>query len=130
MSTTMPRIPRPCRAAGCITPTTNPSGRCDTHTRQANREHNQRTTYYHSTEWRTLREACLTRDYHQCVLCGSNNRLVSHHIHARKDGGADTLSNLATLCHYCHNKVERGSVPHLERLNDHTGIDQRSHEHR
>lgn len=104
----LPTPPKPCRT--CATPTTNQGQRCDTHTTTKHQHHNQARAYYHTTEWRTLRQACLDRDYNQCVICARTTRLTAHHIHARRDGGPDTLTNLVTLCsgkQGCHDKVER-----------------------
>ena len=64
--------------------------------------------YYQSVEWRQLRQQCLARDRHQCTMpdCptpgrGRGGRLVADHIIERRDGGADALSNLRTLCSFC-----------------------------
>lgn len=114
-----PGIPRPARPCiDCATPTTNPGQRCDTHTTTKHQQHNQSRAYYHTTEWRTLRQACLDRDYNQCVICARTTRLTAHHIHARRDGGPDTLTNLVTLCsgkQGCHDKIERHD-PHTTAL--------------
>ena len=69
--------------------------------------------------WNALRRACLTRDYNQCVICTSTTRLTAHHIHARKDGGPDALTNLITLCHTCHDKIERADPTHTKLLTQH-----------
>ena len=43
-----------------------------------------------------LRDGC-------CMECGkTNTRFEVHHITPRKSGGSNTLSNLITLCHHCH----------------------------
>jgi 5-methylcytosine-specific restriction protein A len=64
--------------------------------------------YYQSAEWRRLRRLCLERDRYRCTMpdCptpgrGHGGKLVADHIIERRDGGADALSNLRTLCSYC-----------------------------
>lgn len=120
-----PSIPRPLQPClDCGTPTNNRGQRCDTHTRTKAKKHNQQRAYYHTTEWTHLRAACLQRDHHQCVICGRTGpQLTAHHIKARRDGGPDTLANLATLCSgargSCHNKVENHEPTHLHRLAEH-----------
>lgn len=52
-------------------------------------------------EWRTLRNQCLERDRHLCQRCGQSG-LIAHHIIEYRDGGADELDNLLTLCRSCH----------------------------
>lgn len=54
-------------------------------------------SFYSSREWRRLRSAALKRDNHRCVACGRPARTVDH-IKRRKDGGADALHNLRSLC--------------------------------
>lgn len=51
-----------------------------------------------------LRIATLMRDNYTCKMCGAKNtKLEAHHIKARRYGGADTISNLITLCsNECH----------------------------
>lgn len=52
-----------------------------------------------------LRVATILRDG-CCMECGkTNTRFEVHHITPRKNGGSDTLSNLITLCPYCHQKT-------------------------
>jgi 5-methylcytosine-specific restriction protein A len=64
--------------------------------------------YYQSAEWRRLRRLCLERDRYRCTTpgCptsgrGQGGRLIADHIVERRDGGADALSNLRTLCSFC-----------------------------
>lgn len=56
--------------------------------------------YYRSSEWIALRAACLKRDGYRCTVpgCGSTYRLTADHIKPRRQGGADALYNLRTLC--------------------------------
>lgn len=54
-----------------------------------------------------LRKATLMRDDYKCQSCGKSNcALEVHHIRAKKFGGADTIGNLITLCHKCHQRTE------------------------
>lgn len=55
--------------------------------------------YYLTKAWRRLREARLQVDGHVCVVrgCGQPACVVDH-IVSRKAGGADTLTNLRSLC--------------------------------
>lgn len=49
-----------------------------------------------------LRKKILERDNNQCVLCGFNEGLEVHHMHALYLGGKSTEDNLITLCEQCH----------------------------
>lgn len=54
-----------------------------------------------------LRKAVILRDGCRCQECGKSNcKLETHHIRARRLGGADTIGNLITLCENCHQKTE------------------------
>src|SRR6266568_6406315 len=58
-----------------------------------------------------LRIACLMRDSYSCQHCGKQKvRLEAHHIIFREQGGKDTLSNLLTLCEWCHDQVHEGQI--------------------
>nr|DAL13448.1 MAG TPA_asm: HNH endonuclease [Caudoviricetes sp.] len=48
------------------------------------------------------RQQALKRDHHQCVKCGSAERLEVDHIKNVASGGGHNLDNLQTLCHHCH----------------------------
>jgi len=113
----LPVPPRPC--LDCTTPTRNKGQRCDTCRPAKQQTHNTTRAYYHTPEWRRLRTQCLARDYQQCVICTSTHRLTAHHLHARKDGGPDTLNNLTTLCHTCHDLIERQDPMHTTLLRQH-----------
>ena len=65
--------------------------------------------------WRQIREKVLERDGYACRFCGTTNEehleetdrgLDVHHIIPQKDGGADTMRNLAALCRSCHRTME------------------------
>ena len=55
--------------------------------------------------WRKL---VLTRDNYSCVLCGSKERLETHHIKSYTKFPAlrYNLENGQTLCHFCHKKTD------------------------
>lgn len=56
-----------------------------------------------------LRNRTLKRDNHACVRCDSTNDLEAHHIIPRRDGGPDSLENMATLCNDCHTEIHRNT---------------------
>ncbi len=72
-----------------------------------------------------LRRAVLARD-RKCVIdsCRSSYRLQTHHVIPRRDGGANTADNLATLCWYHHHiavhrrghRIDPDTSPHRRRL--------------
>lgn len=51
-----------------------------------------------------LRKQCYDRDEGLCVMCGRQGT-DAHHIVFRSQGGKDELTNLATLCRYCHEQA-------------------------
>jgi HNH endonuclease len=56
--------------------------------------------YYASTPWRELRAKRLAMDNHTCVVEGCGQRaIVADHIVSRSAGGADSITNLRSLCH-------------------------------
>jgi 5-methylcytosine-specific restriction endonuclease McrA len=61
--------------------------------------------YYRTAHWLRLRAARLRIDGHRCVICGQPARTVDH-IVSRRDGGADALSNLRSLCRYHDNALK------------------------
>lgn len=72
---------------------------------------------YHTPEWRALAEACKRRDDYRCTdpVCktpdrGYGGRLIADHIIPKREGGADELGNLRTLCPPCDNRrhAEKG----------------------
>lgn len=58
-----------------------------------------------------MRRAVFERDGHQCVRCGSTERLHADHIYPRWLGGLNLLENLQTLCAICNSlkgtRIER-----------------------
>ena len=54
-----------------------------------------------------IRKAVILRDNCKCMECGKSNCVLEvHHIVPRRLKGANTLSNLITLCSSCHDKTE------------------------
>jgi 5-methylcytosine-specific restriction endonuclease McrA len=66
-------------------------------------------TFKNDPRWKAVRAACLDRDGHACVWCGSTDELQADHIVRVSDEPALTfeLSNLQTLCQSCHTDKER-----------------------
>ena len=59
--------------------------------------------------------ACLNRDNYTCQCCKTKKgTLHAHHIIYRRNGGADTLNNLITLCEECHKKLHKGELKDFE----------------
>lgn len=56
------------------------------------------------------RQQALKRDNHQCVQCGSTERLEVDHIKNVASGGGHNLDNLQTLCKTCHKQKTRGEM--------------------
>jgi 5-methylcytosine-specific restriction endonuclease McrA len=55
--------------------------------------------YYRSRGWLALRRQALARDHYQCTAPGCANKAsVADHIISQRDGGADALANLRSLC--------------------------------
>lgn len=67
----------------------------------------------YGNNWRQLRGDCLRRDNYTCQRCHMyyppplDNKLQAHHIVPLSKIGerGNTLSNLTTLCHSCHDKT-------------------------
>lgn len=53
------------------------------------------------------------RDFHRCVMCGSQDELMAKHVIPPERGGRNTLSNGVTLCaeHY-HHDLEQDVLNH------------------
>lgn len=67
--------------------------------------------YYGTQAWKRMRARVLERDGHRCTasdcstpLRGAGGRLVVDHVVERRDGGADQVSNLRSLCPACDNR--------------------------
>lgn len=60
--------------------------------------------YLQSETWKIKKQAVLNRDSYQCQMCGRIHSLHVHHI-TYKNLGKEPLSDLVTLCSFCHKKV-------------------------
>jgi excisionase family DNA binding protein len=59
--------------------------------------------WWESEAWESLERACLTRDAVVCSTPGCGNKaFYAEYIVRREDGGADSLSNLRSVCCLCH----------------------------
>jgi 5-methylcytosine-specific restriction endonuclease McrA len=72
------------------------------------------TVPFYPRDWDERRQLVLQRDRHMCTACGwprgyrrRARDLHVHHIVSLSDGGSNVLSNLITLCHVCHRKVDK-----------------------
>ena len=62
---------------------------------------------YDSPRWRKVRQVALHRDGHQCVVCGTSNRLSVHHIvPALTCADPFDVDNLTTVCRVHHGAVD------------------------
>ena len=55
------------------------------------------------------------RDNYKCQVCkgkSKDDKLQTHHIRFKSDGGSDRADNLATVCATCHKKYHNGKVKH------------------
>lgn len=60
---------------------------------------------YASPTWRAIRAAIVERDGFACQRCGSESRLVVHHIEPWRFSRDNSESNLVTICRPCHATV-------------------------
>lgn len=62
-----------------------------------------------------IRLATLIRDNFECKMCKSSGcKLEVHHITPKRFNGADTLSNLITLCNICHKGLGKDELEYAE----------------
>ncbi len=54
--------------------------------------------------YKDLQHAVLERDNYTCRQCDKWTEAPPHHVLKVSQGGSDTLDNLVTLCHVCHDK--------------------------
>ena len=57
--------------------------------------------------WNRIRFAVFKRDGFRCVLCGSRNNLVCHHIDSVSHSQNHSLKNLVTICKDCHYLIHK-----------------------
>lgn len=74
---------------------------------------------YYGSNWKSQRRKAIKRDGGKCRICGKTpkrSRLLHvHHItpasNFKERNKANKLSNLITVCHRCHKRVESGKIP-------------------
>lgn len=69
--------------------------------------------FYHSKQWRKVREIALKRDNYLCCRCSKPGDHVHHKIRLSPENVNDpaialNLNNLETLCHSCHDQEHAG----------------------
>lgn len=57
-----------------------------------------------------VRSRVLERDRHTCVFCGFHSRKYQHVHHVDDDHDNNALSNLVTICSYCHMNFHIGKA--------------------
>jgi hypothetical protein len=60
--------------------------------------------YYKTQHWQTTREKRVASDFFRCVLCGSVEDIVCHHI-TYKRLFMEYMSDLMTVCDSCHEEI-------------------------
>lgn len=99
----MPRAGRVCSQPGCPKPAT-PSGRCQEHTRQADRARGSRQQRGYDAEYERARAAALA-GADRCSSCGEaftvDNPATGGHVKALRHGGT-TRHGIAPQCRRCN----------------------------
>ena len=78
------------------------------HKREYNDVKKEQNTFYHTKQWRSLREIALRRDNYLCQYCLLHGRIrkgniVDHIVPVEFDlQGKTVMANLATSCGKCH----------------------------
>jgi len=72
--------------------------------------------FYHSREWKRVREAVLIRDNFLCQHCLKENIIKSaeivHHIKEVKENWLQryNVKNCESVCRNCHNRIDHTSI--------------------
>ena len=68
---------------------------------------------FYGVNWKNIKNIVRQRDHYTCQLCGTTETIHAHHVHHKipfklfnSIEEANNISNLITLCHKCHQKVE------------------------
>lgn len=69
---------------------------------------------YHQKD---IKAEVFKRSNYQCVNCGSEEKLIMHHIVPVCRGGREVASNIVVLCYDCHAKVHDISLHTLQKEN-------------
>lgn len=108
---------RVCKHPGCCNLTSN--GYCDSHTHMSKEQsrsydkylrNKEADAFYHSKEWKAVRNQVIMRDKGLCVQCLKSKVIkqaeaVDHIIPLKVAWQLRlTMSNLQSLCDTCHNK--------------------------
>jgi 5-methylcytosine-specific restriction endonuclease McrA len=75
--------------------------------RPAEKAFNPAHAYYHTAQWKTLRQMVIARERGICRQCGAHGAWHVDHIKPRSEGGADHPDNLRLLCATCDNRRHR-----------------------
>lgn len=120
----MPNKPlKPCNKIGCNELTKNRY--CDKHEQEEkkikadgnsyydkNKRNQETNVFYHSKAWIKTRQVALLRDNYLCQHCLKEKKItkadmVHHIVEVKKDWSKRLeLSNLKSLCHSCHSKID------------------------
>lgn len=69
-----------------------------------------RYAFYHTSEWKKLRQAVLDRDGGMCVVCGQRASVVHHVVPVDDSNITDpyvvwSMDNLVSVCPLCHGAI-------------------------
>jgi hypothetical protein len=64
-------------------------------------------TKYTSTLNGGIKKKVKQRDNYSCTTCGYQEELHVHHKVPTSEGGTNELSNLTTICVYCHYEIHK-----------------------
>lgn len=63
-----------------------------------------------TAKWKNTRRYIRNRDGDRCRECGASGavqRMYTHHIVPRAQGGTDNVNNLMLVCQSCHGRLEQ-----------------------
>lgn len=70
--------------------------------------------YRHGQNRKAGRDTALRYSPPICMICGFDIAIVTHHVIPLRDGGTNTLDNLAILCPNHHAMADMGLIPQFE----------------
>ena len=110
----MPTKPaRPCNYPGCPNLTTDRSGYCEEHRKEARRKYDKyerqpEVKKVYGYQWEKIRNKYI-KAHPLCERCLSEGRstlaVLVHHRRPVRRGGTHDEANLMSLCVSCHNKI-------------------------
>jgi 5-methylcytosine-specific restriction endonuclease McrA len=71
-----------------------------------------------TARWKNTRRYIRSRDGDRCRICeasGAVQRMYTHHVVPRAQGGSDDVKNLMLVCQSCHGKLEREAQQAVEK---------------